>query len=167
MACLRDSLGQMDGGRGFLNGEYPSVARHIPIKLIVVGEKSDFAIYGVGEFIGVLTGRNKLAAFAHVNAQAIRDLSQVKVLRLVVALKGDDFKMDGVGIAKPIVVASGDVPIDFMLDLRAHGKDLDGLAHQKRAVRIDGDVAVIGKDLLTGRRRGSFLARPKLWRNSR
>ena len=80
----------------------------------------------------------------------------MEVLRLAVALKGDDFKMNDVGIAKPIVVAGGNVPIDSMLDLRPSGKDLDGLAHQKRGVRIDRDVAVIGKDLLSGRRRGVY-----------
>src|SRR5208283_3290286 len=62
-------------------------------------------------------------------------------------LKGHNFKMDEVGIAKMIVIAGGKVAINCLLVSRPHVRDSEGLAHQKRAVRINRNVAVIGKNL--------------------
>ena len=129
------------------DGEKPASTGNVPIKLVVAGEESDFTVHRVGQRVGVLARGQDYVLISYVNPLAVALVFNIEFLRLAIAQYLQNFEMNDVPVAQPILIASRKVAINPMTNVYRRAAHEDGLCYQQRGVLPDMDVAVVFQDL--------------------
>src|SRR5262249_30642316 len=126
-----------------VDGEIPSVARDVPVELVVIAKEAELAVRVIVEFVGMLAGRQHHVGASQVYPHAVATRFGAPGLRLTVARRGLEIEWHHGVPTTRARVGSGEIAIDAALDLLALGAHPDGFVHVERAIAADGDRAVV------------------------
>ena len=144
-----DGRGRVHGRSRGVDGNRPLVADHIPVQLVVIGEREERALHGVGDVVGVDAGdRAVRIADAHLQERSV--LGDRRVVGSARA-RGD---AGHVQVVQPVVLrverlAPHELAVDAVVRCRTEVVD-DRLVHVERAVRLDRHVDGVVADAFAG-----------------
>ena len=142
--CFLDDVrvfGQAHDRFDMIDLEVPAIARHVPVKLVIVREKSDLPVGDVGNDEEVLAIIEFCVGAADLDALAV--VKPVDLVILVVAVHRHTLHVEAHAhsAAELVGVKGGEVAIDAVVDAVALHIDRDGLDDVQRSVFLNGDVA--------------------------
>ncbi len=132
---------------GFANFKIPAGAGDVPVKLVEIVKETKLASAAVVNLVVIKTARQTDIAVTDIHADAIRLILQVKGLRAIVTLYGQDFESDLVMISLSILITRREVAIDAPFYGLAFGSHPNGFSDQQITVGLNFDIAVIGFDV--------------------
>jgi len=121
----------MDRGGGALDDEAPAVPGDVPEKLVVVVEKAELAIRGVGKRVNVLARLDEASFVAKIDALPVRVILNSEWFLVGIESGGEHLEADDVAIVERVGVAGGKVAVDAVADLVASGNNGNGFSDEQ------------------------------------
>src|SRR5262249_8967909 len=132
---------QRDARLGLLNCKSPAGAGRVPVKLVVVGEKSDLPVGAIADYVSVLAVGEQAVCAADTDAHAVRQRLGDEGLRRTVAGDGLDVEADLDARTVARAILGRKIPQDAATNLVPFRFDTDSLGHRKLAVALDCGIA--------------------------
>jgi hypothetical protein len=145
-----DWRGEGDSRFGLIDRESPAVAGDVPVELVELLEPAELAAGAVVDGVAVVAGLEEYIRLADVNADAVAPGLGPGLIGLPVARDADQVEGNADIFPVPPALARREVAVDTATNLVAFGPDGDDFGDQQVAVLLDGDVAIVAKDLLLG-----------------
>src|SRR6185312_6179453 len=114
---------QMNCRLGSIDGEHPTVPGHVPIELVIAGEKSDLAAGAIRDQIAVLAWIDHRVGVADTHPGAVRNAFDRVGFGMAVAHHSVDVETHSYCVAGAVAVERGKITEDAMLDAIAFGLD--------------------------------------------
>src|SRR5690606_32594253 len=140
--------------RRLADRKLPDIAGDVPVKLVVIFEKSDLTCRVVSDLVSIDARCQPHIAITDANTQDAGTAFGGERLRPAITQHRNDIEPHLAYLSLRIVIAQGNIPEYSPRNTRAFSVDGDFLRHRQRTVRMHVNIGVEGAYLLsrTGRR---------------
>ena len=126
-----------------IDWEYPAIAGHIPVQLVIVFKETQLATGLIAQLVLVNTVADHPVCTAYVDAHPIASLLSMEGFWIPVSSYIEYIQVNLVMIAMPVFVTGWKVSVDTTTDVLALGANPDGLGHHQFAIGVDQDIGLI------------------------